>query len=143
MAIEENKALLRRWVEFWNTGDAEGVGALVAPGYVRHDPNGPEVRGPEGERRPVATYLAAFPDLHFTIEDLVAEGDTVVARFTVRGTHRGELLGIAPTGTRVALAAMELYRLADGKVAEQWVMMDALGLLQQLGAVPAPGQGAT
>ena len=140
MATEEPKALIRRWVELWNAGDAAAIAAFVAPDYVRHDPNAPEVRGPEAERQLVAMYRAAFPDLHFTVEHLVAEGDLVVARYTVRGTHRGELLGIPPTGAQVTLAAMELYRLADGKIAEQWVAMDALGLLQQLGALPAPGQ---
>ena len=140
MAVEENKALVRRWVELWNTGDLDAIGAFVTPAYIRHDPNSPEVRGPEAEQQLVAMYRAAFPDLHFTIEHLVAEGDTVVAHVTVRGTHRGELFGIPPTDTQVTLEAMERYRLADGKIAEQWVVLDALGLLQQLGAVPMPGQ---
>ncbi len=140
MATEEPKALIRRWVELWNAGDAAAIAALVTPDYVRHDPNAPEVRGPEAERQLVAMYRAAFPDLHFTVEHLVADGDLVVARFTVRGTHRGELMGIPATGAQVTLDAMELFRLAGGKVAEQWVAMDALGLLRQLGAVPAPGQ---
>ena len=140
MSAEENKALIRRWGELWNAGDAAAIAALVTPDYVRHDPNGPEVRGPDAERQLVELYRAAFPDLRFTIEHLVAEGDLVVAHLTVRGTHRGELLGIPPTGTPITLAAMELYRIRDGKVAEQWVALDALGLLQQLGAVPTPGQ---
>lgn len=140
MSAEENKALIRRWGELWNAGDAAAIAALVTPDYVRHDPNGPEVRGPAAERQLVELYRAAFPDLRFTIEHLVAEGDLVVAHLTVRGTHRGELLGIPPTGTPITLAAMELYRIRDGKVAEQWVALDALGLLQQLGAVPTPGQ---
>jgi steroid delta-isomerase-like uncharacterized protein len=140
VSAEENKALIRRWGELWNAGDAAAIAALVTPDYVRHDPNGPEVRGPDAERQLVELYRAAFPDLRFTIEHLVAEGDLVVAHLTVRGTHRGELLGIPPTGTPITLAAMELYRIRDGKVAEQWVALDALGLLQQLGAVPTPGQ---
>jgi len=140
VSAEENKALIRRWGELWNAGDAAAIAELVAPDYVRHDPNGPEVRGPNAERQLVELYRAAFPDLRFTIEHLVAEGDLVVAHLTVRGTHRGELLGIPPTGTPITLAAMELYRIRDGKVAEQWVALDALGLLQQLGAVPTPGQ---
>ena len=140
MSAEENKALIRRWGELWNAGDAAAIAALVTPDYVRHDPNGPEVRGPNAERQLVELYRAAFPDLRFTIEHLVAEGDLVVAHLTVRGTHRGELLGIPPTGTPLTRAAIELYRIRDGKVAEQWVALDALGLLQQLGAVPTPGQ---
>ncbi len=140
MSGEENKALVRCWVEAWNTGNIDAVGGFVTVDYVRHDPNSPEVRGPEAEQRLVEMYRAAFPDLRFTVEHLVAEGDSVAARLTVRGTHRGELLGIPPTGNQVTLAVMELYRLADGKIAEQWVTMDALGLLQQLGAIPGPGQ---
>ena len=141
MSVEENKALVRRWVDLWNTGNLDAVGEFVTPDYVRHDPNGPEVRGPEAERQLVAMYLAAFPDLRFTVEHLLAEGDTVLARLTARGTHRGELLGIPPTGKQVTVAVMDLFRLAGGKIAEQWVAMDALGLLQQLGAVPGPAQG--
>ena len=142
MSAEENKALLRRWGELWNAGDAAAIAALVTPDYVRHDPNGPEVRGPDAERQLVAMYRAAFPDLRFAIEHLVADEDLVVARYTIRGTHRGELLGIPPTGRPITLSAMELYRIRDGRVAEQWVALDTLGLLQQLGAVPAPGQAA-
>ena len=141
MSVEENKALVRRWVDLWNTGNLDAVGEFVTPDYVRHDPNGPEVRGPEAERQLVAMYLAAFPDLRFTVEHLVAEEDNVLARLTARGTHRGELLGIPPTGKQVTVAVMDLFRLAGGKIAEQWVAMDALGLLQQLGAVPGPAQG--
>ena len=142
MSLEENKALVRRWVELWNAGDAAAIAELVTPDYVRHDSNGPEVGGPAAERQLVEMYRTAFPDLHFTIEHLVAEGDLVVARLTVRGTHRGELLGVPPTGRPITLAAMDLYRIRDGKIAEQWVMLDALGLLQQLGAIPAPGHPA-
>ncbi len=142
MTVEENKALVHRWVELWNTGNVDAVGEFVTPDYVRHDPNGPTVHGPKAEQQLVAMYLAAFPDLRFTIEHLVGEGDTVAGRYTARGTHRGELLGIPPTGKQVTLAVMEVYRLTDGKIAEQWVTMDALGLLQQLGAGPAPAPGS-
>jgi steroid delta-isomerase-like uncharacterized protein len=92
------------------------------------------------EQQLIAMYRTAFPDLRLDIEHLVAEGDTIVVRFTAHGTHRGELLGILPTGKPVTVAAMELFRLADGKIAEQWVTMDVLGLLQQLGAIPGPAQ---
>ncbi len=136
MSVEENKALVRQWVELWNMGNIDAIGAFVTPDYVRHDPNSPEIRGPEAEQQLVAMYRAAFPDLHFTVEHLVAEGDTVLPHFTVHGTHRGELLGIPPTDKPVTVVAMELFRLVDGKIAEQWVVMDALGLMQQLGAVP-------
>src|SRR5215208_5272338 len=80
-----------------------------------------------------------FPDLRFTIEDLAAEGDKVIARFTMSATHRGELWGIPLTGKQLTLTAMEIYRIAEGKIDEQWVILDALGMMQQLGAIPEPG----
>lgn len=83
-------------------------------------------------------YRAAFPDLRFTMEDVIAEGDMVTVHLVARGTHRGELFGVPPTGGQVTVEAMERYRIADGRVAEQWVVMDALGLMQQIGAIPAP-----
>jgi steroid delta-isomerase-like uncharacterized protein len=141
MSVEQNKTLIRRWLELWDPGNIDAVADFVTPDYVRHDPNGPEVRGIEMEQQLLAMYRTAFPDLHFDIEHLVAEGDMVVARFTAHGTQQGELLGIPPTGKQVTVAAMELFRLADGKIAEQWVNLDVLGLLQQLGAIPGPEQG--
>lgn len=136
MSTEEEKALIRRWIELWNTGDLDAIEEFVTPDYVRHDPNGPEVRGPEAERQLVAMYLAAFPDLRFTIEHLVADEGLVLAHSTARGTHRGDLLGIPPTERAVTVAVMDLFRLADGKIAEQWVTIDNLGMLQQIGAFP-------
>lgn len=136
MSTEAEKALIRRWIELWNTGDLDAIEEFVTPDYVRHDPNGPEVRGPEAERQLVAMYLAAFPDLRFTIEHLVADEDLVLAHSTARGTHRGDLLGIPPTERAVTVAVMDLFRLADGKIAEQWVTIDNLGMLQQIGAFP-------
>jgi steroid delta-isomerase-like uncharacterized protein len=139
MSAEENKAIIQQWVQTWNTANVAGIGQLVTSDYVRHDPNTPEVRGPEAETQLVSMYLRAFPDLHFTVEDLIAAGDKVVARLTARGTQQGELFGVPPTGTQVALSVIEIYRLVGGRIAEQWVTMDALGLMQQLGVVPAPG----
>jgi steroid delta-isomerase-like uncharacterized protein len=138
-AVEASKALVRAWVEVWNTGDLDAVDGLLAPGFVRHDPNAPEVHGAAEERQLIAMYRAAFPDLRFTVDAIVAEGDTVAVRLTAVGTHRGELLGIPPTGKAVRVAVMETYRIADGRIAEQWVVMDALGMMQQLGAIPAQG----
>lgn len=91
---EENKAIVRRWVEAFNEGNVDAVDELVTDSYVRHDPNSPEVRGPEEEKQLIAMYRSAFPDLHFTVEDMVAEGDKVVIRVGIRATHKGELLGI-------------------------------------------------
>ena len=87
-------------------------------------------------------YLTAFPDLHFTVEDLIAEGDKVVARLTVRGTQQGAFMGIPPTGKHVTVTGIDINRLAGGKSVEHWLNMDTLGLLQQLGVIPAPGQAS-
>jgi steroid delta-isomerase-like uncharacterized protein len=138
MSTDENKDLVRRWVEMWNTGNLDAVDQLATSDFLRHDPNSPEVRGPEAERQLIAMYRAAFPDLQFTIEDLIAEGDKVVGRFVARGTHRGELLGIPPTQASITVATIEIYRIEAHRIAEQWVIMDALGIMQQLGVVPPP-----
>ena len=142
MSTEENKAIARRWVELWNSQNVAAVDEFVASNYVRHDPNTPEVRGAVAEKQLIAMVLAAFPDIHFTIEDLVAAGDTVAGRYTLRGTHNGEWLGIPPTHKAITLTVMEIYRIADGKIAEQWVILDALGMLQQLGVISPTGQAA-
>ena len=139
MPAEDPKAVIRRWVEAWNTQDLDAAEESLAPEFVRHDANLPDVVGPQAERQHIADDLAAFPDLHFEIEQLIAEGDLVAARYLVQGTHRGEFLGIPGSGRQVTIQAAESYRLSGGKIAEQWVVMDALGLLQQLGAVPGPG----
>jgi steroid delta-isomerase-like uncharacterized protein len=140
VSLEENKARMRRWIDAWNEGNVDAVDEFVSDAYVRHDPNAPEVRGPEAEKQLMSMYLSAFPDLRFAIEDMVAEGDKVVLRYTIRGTHKGELMGIPPTDKQVTLTATETYRLAGGKIDEQWVNMDALGMMQQLGAIPQPGE---
>ena len=137
---EENKAIVRRWVEAFNDGNVDAVDELVTDSYVRHDPNSPEVRGPEQEKQLIAMYRSAFPDLYFTIEDMIAEGDKVVIRVGIHATHKGELLGIPPTDKQLTFTSTEIFRLAEGKIDEQWVNFDALGMMQQLGVIPAPGQ---
>ena len=110
---------------------------LFAPNYDHHDPSTPDVgRGPEGEKKRVALYRTAFPDLRLTIEDVIAEGQTVMARWSCRGTHKGDLSGIAPTGKQFNISGVTIARLSNGKMAEGWVNWDALGLMQQLGVVP-------
>jgi steroid delta-isomerase-like uncharacterized protein len=140
VSLEENKAVMQRWIDAWNERNVDAVDEFVSDAFVRHDPNAPEVRGPVEEKQLMAMYFSAFPDLRFAVEDMVAEGDKVVLRYTIRGTHRGELMGIPPTDKQVTLTATETYRLAGGKIEEQWVNMDALGMMQQLGAIPQPGE---
>jgi steroid delta-isomerase-like uncharacterized protein len=143
MAVQENKAVARRTLEeVWNQGKIELAEELYAPGYISNDPNNPGVRGPEGLRRLVAAYRAAFPDLQFTIEEQIAEGDLVATRWTVRGTQRGAMMGLPPTGKSVTVAGMAISRISGGQIVEDNVSYDALGLMQQLGAIPQPGQAA-
>ncbi len=106
-----------------------------------HMPGTAEVRGPEAQTQQVVLYRTAFPDLRFTIEDQIAEGDKVVNRVTARGTHRGEFRGIPPTGQEMRVTGITIDRIVVGKLHESWASWDFLGLLQQLGLVPGPGQG--
>ena len=134
MSTEENKAKVRRIIEeVWNGGNLAVLDELVAPNCVFHDPS-TTLSGPEGIKRYVM-YRMAFPDVHFTIDDLIAEGERVVIRWTVTGTHKGELQGMAPTGRYVRVMGMVISRFAKGKVEEDWINFDALGLMQQLGVV--------
>jgi steroid delta-isomerase-like uncharacterized protein len=137
---EANKSLVRREMEeVFNQGNLDAAEDLYAPDYVIHDPTSPEdVRGVEGARHFAATYRQAFPDFQATVEDQVAEGDKVATRFTARGTHLGELEGIAPTGNRIEVTGINISRIAGGKIAEEWTNYDTLGLMQQIGAVPEP-----
>ncbi len=140
MSTEENKALAQRWIEeAWNKGDLTIVEELIAPNYVLHDPTRPGLRGHEGIKQSVAMFRTAFPDLRFTIEDQVSEGDKVVIRYTVQGTHQGPLMGIAATGKRGTLTGIDIYRIADGKIEEAWSNWDTLGMLQQVGVIPSVG----
>jgi steroid delta-isomerase-like uncharacterized protein len=140
---DENKAVVRRFLkEIFSEGNLELVDEIFASDYVLHDPVvGEEMRGPEGMKQYVSMYLSAYPDTHFTIEDQISEGDEVVTRWTGQGTHEGELMGIPPTGARVTVTGIELDRVVDGEIQETWVNYDALGMMQQLGVVPAPEQG--
>jgi steroid delta-isomerase-like uncharacterized protein len=141
MSTQDNKALARRWLEeVWNQGDLSLVDELIAPTYVLHDPTRPGLRGWTGIRESVAMFRTASPDLHFTIEDQIAEGDQVVTRYTIQGTHQGPLLGIAATGKQATLTGIDLYRIAESKIEEAWSNWDTLGMWQQLGVVPTPGQ---
>jgi predicted ester cyclase len=130
---EENKAVYRRFIEtLFNEGRLERLGELVDPDYVFHDAPPGTPQGPDAIREVVTMFRAAFPDLKITIEDQVAEGDKVCSRATTRGTHRGPIFGIAPTGRAIAMSGLTLVRIAGGRVAESWVKNDVAGLLTQL-----------
>ena len=134
----DNKAVvLRAEAELWNRGTLSVIDELYSPDFVCHFPVGPEWRGHEGIRKAVSEHRASFPDWHERVDDIVAEGDRVVIRFTSNGTHRGEFAGLAPTGRTVSIQEVAIFRLVDGKIAEQWGMPDIHGLMQQLGATNA------
>ena len=142
MSTEENKENARRAVEeVMNKGNLSLADELVDANYVGHAPGMPDFKGPEGFRQYMTMMRTAFPDIHLTVEDIFAEGDKVVSRYTGRGTHKGDLMGIAPTGKQVAMTGMVISRHVGGKQVEAWVSLDQLGMLQQLGVVPPMGQG--
>lgn len=132
---EHNKSVVRRlFDEVWNAGNLPAIDECLAREYVHHDSSTPDyARGPEGEKRRVSLYRTAFPDLRLKIEDIVEDGDTIVARWTARGTHKGDLGGVSPTGKPVVLSGMTIARFSGGKIAEGWVNWDARGMYEQLG----------
>ena len=134
---ENNKAIVRRLIEeVWNKGNLSLVDELFTPNYEHHDSSTPDFgRGPESEKKRATLYRTAFPDLQLTIEDIIAEGQTVMARWSCRGTHKGDLSGIAPTGKQVTISGVSVARFTNGKMVEGWVNWDALGLMRQLGVV--------
>ena len=141
--LAQNKAILQRVYDIINSGDLSRAEEVVATDAVEHEEVPglpPGTQGIDVFRHFVTTFRAAFPDLRITAEDVIAEGDKVAARFTMRGTHRGEFMGIAPTGKSISVTGIDLIRFAGGKAVEHWGQTDDLALLQQLGAISAPGQ---
>jgi len=139
MSTEENKAIVRRFlVGIFAQGNPDVVDELAAPYFVVHDPSSEagDVDA-EGVIGSIAWSHNAFPDLRVTIEDQVAEGDKVATRWTVRGTHRGEMMGAAATGNRVTFTGTQTDHISGGKIVESWSNWDTLGMLRQIGAVPA------
>ena len=134
---EQNKMLMRRAVkEVWNGENFAAVDELVTSDVVLHLAKpGDEIHGPEGVRQFYVTLHEAFPDIRFMIEDQIADGNKVVTRWRCHGTHRGEFQGMPPTGKQINVAGIDIDRIASGKVAECWPIMDELGMLQQLGAL--------
>jgi len=135
---DTNKNVVRRlFEEVWNKGNLPVADQLFASTYRHHDPSTLDFgQGPESEKSRVNLYRTAFPDLRLTVEDLISEGETVMARWSCRGTHKGDLSGIAPTGKQFTISGISIARFISGKMVEGWVNWDALGLMQQLGVVP-------
>lgn len=138
--LAANRLIGRRvLLELWGAGKLEVADALYAPDYVDHVGRGPEtsrVVGPQGIKQAVRLFRTAFPDLHYVVEEEMAEHDLVWTRFSATGTHLGPFLGAAPTGKTITYTGMDLNRIADGGIVESWVNYDALALLQQVGLVP-------
>lgn len=135
----ESKAISRRFLEeAFNRGNLGVVDELVAPGFVNHDAALPEPTiGIEGAKASIMGYRDAFPDLRLTIEQQVAEGELVTTRWSARGTHQGDLMGMSATGKQATVTGITIDRIVDGRFVESWTNWDTLGLMQQLGVVPA------
>ena len=142
MSTEQNKALVRQMVEeIFNRGNIGRADEFLAPDFVEREELPPGIpRDREGVKQLTAMLHGAFPDFRATIDDMVAEGDKVVMRMTWRGTHKGEFMGIPPTGKSVSFGVIDIIRIAGGKFVEHWGQMDRMALMQQLGAIPAPGE---
>ena len=140
MSTEENKAIVERFVEeFWNEGNLSAADELMAPDAEIYLPSG-DVVDVDGLKGFAGAFRGSFPDWHSTFEELVAEGDKVAERWTGRGTHRGELMGIPPTGERVEAPGSVFYRIVDGKIVELWGQLDMMSVMQQLGVMAATQQ---
>ena len=139
---DANKNVVRRlFEEVWNKGNLPVADELFADNYSHHDSSTPEFgRGPESEKKRATLYRTAFPDVRLTVEDIIAEGETVTARWSRKGTHKGDLRGIAPTGKQFTISGISVARFTNGKMVEGWVNWDALGLMQQLGVVAEVGK---
>ena len=139
MTNEQNKALMRRFLESSIADDQTTFRELLAPDFVAHLAGGPQNR--EAFLQQNKVFVLAFSDRQFTVKDQVAEGDKVVARATWQGTHSGYFQGLPPTGKRIKISAFIIDRIKDGKIVEHWSLFDQMGMMQQLGLVPPPSQG--
>ena len=144
--MDEKRTLVRRYFELFNRDALEAAGAIVSADFVLHGAAGAatNVVGVDGFRRRVAGLRAAFPDYHATIEAVIVEGDIAGVRYSGQGTHKGPFRGLTPTGKQIAYSGMTFLRIAADRIAEEWLCWDALGVMQQLGAIPpsnAPAAG--
>ena len=143
MATEQDKALIGRFIEeIFNQGNMSLADELLAPDFVEHEQLPPGIpNGREGVKAMTSMMRSAFPDFKATIEDILADGDKVVIRTTWSGTQKGEFMGIPATGKRMSIGVIDIIRVSKGKFVEHWGQMDAMGMMQQLGAIPAPAEG--
>ena len=138
----ENRDVVRRFFEVGpSAGDLEAADSLLAPDFSLHTPLPTPGPGIEAMNNVIITCRAAFQGLHVTIHDMMADGDRVACRFTARGVHQGEFMGLPPTGREIAMTGIEIFRLRDGKIAELWGEANLMGLMYQLGILPGPSKG--
>ena len=138
MPSQNRQIVQKLFNDLFNKGNLAVADQIIAPNHVNHDPATPYFgKGPDGEKQIVTLYRGAFPDLHFTIDQIIDAGDFLAVRYTATGTHKAALRGVAPTNKTVKVGGEAIYRISRGKIVESWVYWDALGLMQQLGAVPA------
>jgi steroid delta-isomerase-like uncharacterized protein len=141
MSTEESTAVVRRFLdEVVSKGNMAALDETCAPDLVWHGGSVGEFRSLEEFKQGISPFFSAFPDLRVTANAVLSEGDTVVCRYTWDGTHRGDFFGVPATGRRVTVSGISVYRVVGGKIVEEWWLEDLLGLMQQLGAIPAPGQ---
>lgn len=137
MPAEENKAIVHRYLgEAWIKRNVGILDELMAPNYARYLPGQETPLDREGQKQRIAGFHKAMPDLAYFIEDLFAEGDRVVFRIMIRGTHQGAFMGAAPTGKQLSVTAIDITRLENGKIVDHWGQMDMLGLMRQIGQIP-------
>jgi C-1 hydroxylase len=140
MSVEENKAIIRRWFEAENKKDLSPVEDIVAPDFIDHTH---QLRGLKEYKQRINMFIKGFPDFHETIEAIMAEGDKVWVHFKFTGTHTGEYLGLAPTGKKITVEAVEIFRVVDGKAVEEWEVSDGLDFFKQLGVIEYTEKGKT
>ena len=139
MVLTDNRNSIRRLLEEgFNQGNQTTMDELVANDFVDHSPMPGLPPNKEGFKQSFGIFRRAVPDMHYVIQDMVVEGDTVVVRWSASGTQKGELMGIPPTGKKIAVTGIDIFRVKDGKISEFWLSWDQLGMLQQLGAIPTP-----
>jgi steroid delta-isomerase-like uncharacterized protein len=133
MTVEQNKMVVKEFVDAVNTRDVQRIKSLVSDDFVGRSPGIPDFYGPQGYVDLYSTFISAFPDMHVVINDMIAEGDKVVVYYTWSGTHQGELEGIPPTGRRVSVPSIDIDRVVGGKIVEEFGLQDNLDLYRQLG----------
>ena len=144
MPAKEVKALERRWFKESNKGKTAAmaiIDELHATDYIFHGGSGEEMRSRKDYKQFMSEFYSAFPDVHFTLDEIVVEGDKVATRWTMTGTHKGEIEGISPTNKKITIRGISIERVVGGKFVETWERYDTLGFMQQLGLAPTPGKG--